>query len=212
MSLESRKLLPPFSRRTVRHLDCSRPLLLSPSPMPAFPFRAHPLCRRFCRRNPATRVVKDCCRRSGNWRISCQRMDGHGEIPTYRNVSPASLFALPCLIIFDAVDQSLQIGMPFFQRQSFLRKPLACETIFGTCTESACRRSVDRARHQHVNEPSVSCSPVIEEFHGWQCAVCSPLFAAGQAVVFFTGFRRDLVSGHAIRSYCACSTKSETKA
>jgi hypothetical protein len=42
--------------------------------------------------------------------------------------------------------------------------------------------------------------------------VCSPLFVAGQTVVFFTGFRRDLIARHAVSSDCACFTVSEIEA
>jgi len=180
--------------------------------MSVFPARAPPLCKCFCRTNLATRFVRNCCRRSTVRRISYQRVGAHMNILTYRNVSPAGLLALPHLIIFDAVDQALDVGMPLFKRSGFLRKPRPCESVFGACTECACCRSVDCVRHQHVNKLSVPCRPVVEKVYGWQRTVCSPLFVAGRIVVFFTGFRRDLIAGHAVSSDCAYFTVSEIEA
>lgn len=177
--------------------------------MLAFPIRVPHPCMCSCQRNLANHFARNCCRRSKVRRVSCRHVNAHGRNLTYRNVSPASLLALPRLAVVDALDQLLHVGTPFFKWSSLLYKLLPCESVFCACTECAYGRCVNRIRHQHVNKPSVSCSPVIEEVYGWQCAMCSPLFATGQIAVSFTEFGEDLVAGHAIRSYCACFTKSE---
>ena len=115
----------------------------------------------------ATRDARNNCRRSIVQCMSSQQVDSYGICLTYHNVLPASYAVLSRLVVMDALDQLLHIGVPPLERTSLERKPLTRGTVVRTCVKCTCRRSAEDIWHQHVHKPGVLCRPDVEELHSW---------------------------------------------